>query len=97
MFYPIVPNLEFIKCMHVIDLDFDPNSQQTLKCIGQEAEIQDISLLDGSDQLLPPPLCSRVGGEGSCHVAFDMKVTLVAATIMTMYLSAKEKLKRNLN
>ena len=40
---PIVaPNLESIKCMHVVDLDFVYNSQQTLECLAKEVEFQDL-------------------------------------------------------
>ena len=42
----VVPNLESRKCISVVDLDFDYDSQQTLKCTAKEVEIQD----------LPPPL-----------------------------------------
>ena len=47
---PLVdPNLESKKCMCVVDLDFVYGSQQTLKCIAEEAKIQDVTPLDDYD------------------------------------------------
>ena len=40
--------------MHVVDLDFVFDSQQTLACIVEEAKIQNLTPLDDYDQPLPP-------------------------------------------
>ena len=40
------PNLDSRRHMHVVDLDFVYDSQQTLKCLVKEHEIQDLT---------PPP------------------------------------------
>ena len=43
------PNLEPRKCMRVIDLDLVFDVQQTLECIVEEVEIQDLNPLDDYD------------------------------------------------
>jgi hypothetical protein len=75
-------NLEFKKHMHVDDLYFVSNPQKTLECLAKEVEIQEFSPIDDFDQLLPPLVGFRVGGESTDHVAFDLKSTLVSAEIM---------------
>jgi hypothetical protein len=44
----------------VVDLDFVSNCQQTLECIAEEAQIQDLIPFDDSDQPLPLHVGSRV-------------------------------------
>lgn len=45
--------------MHVVDLDFNLGSQQTIECIAKEVEIQDLTAIDDYDWPLPPPGGSR--------------------------------------
>ena len=92
----VVPNLGSRKRVHVIDLDFDSNSQQTLKCIAEEVEIKDLTPLDDIGQPLPPHVSSRVNGESTYQVVVDKKSTLVSAKVMARYLLAKEKLRKHL-
>ena len=80
--------------MCVVDLDFNFGSQQTLECIAEDAEIQDLAPLDDSDQPLPPHVSPRVSGESTNHVAYDMKLTFVSAEVTVRCLLAKEKLKK---
>ena len=56
-------NLESGKCMRVVDLNFVFDSQRTLHYLVEEVEIQNLTLLDDSNQLLSPPLGSRVSDE----------------------------------
>lgn len=42
-------NLESKKCMHVVELKFVFDSQQTVECIIKEAQIQDLAPLDDFD------------------------------------------------
>ena len=70
--------------MHVIDLDFVSNSQQTLECIAKEVEIQPLPpplLLDDSNQLLPPLVGFRVSGESTDHVTSNLKSTFVSVRL----------------
>ena len=93
----VVPNLESRKCISVVDLDFDYDSQQTLKCTAKEVEIQDLPPpLDNYDQTLPPHDGSRVSGESTYHVAYGMESTLVSVEYMLRYLMAEEKLRKHL-
>ena len=47
---PLVePNLDSRKYMCVVDLDFVCDSQQTLECLVEEVEIQDLNPLDDYD------------------------------------------------
>jgi hypothetical protein len=93
---PLVePNFASRKCMHVVDLDYVSDSQRTLEYLVEEVEIQVLTLLDDSDQLLPPPLGSRVSGESIDHVAFDLKSTLLSAKVMARYWLAKEKFRKD--
>ena len=85
------PNLESKKCMHVIDLDFIYDSQQTLECIEKEVEIQELTPLNDFDHPLPPPIGSRFSGESIDHLASNMKSTLVSYEVTAKYLLAKEK------
>ena len=82
--------------MRVVNLDFVYKSQQTPECIGKKDEIQDVTPLDDSKQPLPPPVGSRASGENTNHVAFDLKPTLVSAKVITRYLLAKEKFRKDL-
>ena len=56
--------------------------------------MQDLTPLDDFDQPLPPLVGSRVSGDNTNHVAFDLKSTLVSPKVMARCLLAKEKLKR---
>ena len=88
-------NLDFGKCMLVVDLNFECDSQRTLEYIVDEAEIQDLTPLDDSDQPLPPPLGSRVSDESIVHVGSNLKSTLVSAEVMASYWLAEEKVRKD--
>jgi hypothetical protein len=57
--------------MHVVDLDFVFDSQQTLKCIEMEAKIQDLTPLDDFDQPLPPLFVLVLVLSALTHMAYD--------------------------
>ena len=82
--------------MCVVDLGFVSYPQQTLKCLTEEAETQDLNSLDGYDQPLPPHLGSRVSGKSNVHVASNLNLTLVSAEVMARYVQAEEKLLKDL-
>ena len=81
---------------HVVDFDFVSNSQQTLECIAEEAQIQTLIPLDDYDQPLPLHIGSRLNVESTNHVAFDTKSTLVSAKVIARHLLAEEKLRKDL-
>ena len=93
---PAEPNLESKKCMHVVDLYFVSDSQQTLEWLAKEAKIQGLTALDDSNQPLPPPIDSRVSGGSIDHVAFDIKSTLVSAEVLVRYLLVEHKFRKYL-
>ena len=47
--YQVDPNLEHRMHMHVVYLNFVFDSQQTLECIAEEVEIQELTLLNDSN------------------------------------------------
>jgi len=57
--------------MHVVDLDFVFDSQQTLKCIEEEAKIQDLTPLYDFDQPLPPLFVLVLVLSALTHMAYD--------------------------
>ena len=66
---PLVePNLASRKYMCVVDLDFVCDFQQTLECLVEEVEIQDLNPLDDCDHPLPPHPRSRVSGESNDYL-----------------------------
>ena len=65
-----------------LNQDFPFDSQQTLECLAKEVEIQEFPTIYDFDELLPPLVGFRGGGESTDHVAFDLKSTLVSAEIM---------------
>jgi hypothetical protein len=65
------PNLESKNHMHVVDLDFVFDSQQTLKCIEEEAKIQDLTPLYDFDQPLPPLFVLVLVLSALTHMAYD--------------------------
>ena len=68
--------------MHVVDLYFVSNSQQTIECITKEVEIQDPTPLDDYDQPFPLHVGSSVNDESTDHVAPILKSILVSVKVM---------------
>ena len=80
----------------VVDLDFVLNFQQTLECMIEENEIQNLTPFNDFDQALPPFIGFNVSSENIDHVESDLKSTLVSVKVMARYMLAKEKFEKDL-